>query len=120
MNDQDREEHRLAAKAAGYHVQFLAEGYGGECIRRESARFCAAWRPKTNRADSFDLLCAIYRHVSKNPIPWLDAPPEMQEGWEILQEAFDSGDSTAACSAVFSLAVATGRSMEEQENEQSA
>ena len=106
MNDIDREEHRLAALAAGLWYRKESRNLntdGGTTTVRNCINIkgtWVAWNPKTNKADSFDLLLAIY-----------DAEDSIQ--WADIDDILISKKSTEekmAC--LFSVVVAIGRSME--------
>ena len=112
MNDIDREEHRLAALAAGYEVKrdsdmdtdFLMDGDRVVAIEGQ-------WSPKTNKADSFDLMvdCNIIGGFSKTEQKAMAAHPYTGV------ECETGGHNTAANDlmlAIFNCAVAMGRSME--------
>jgi len=104
MNKQDQEEHRLAALAAGYH-RLLGTCYKVPTIARDGVP--VEWHPKTNKADSFVLLLAVYG--TKDPDRWSD-----------IDDILASEKSTEEkMTGIFSVAVAMGRSMEAS-NEQAA
>ena len=77
------------------------------------------WNPKTNKADSFDLWCAISKHSNENPKVFDELSENEQIAWVEITNAFTTGDASRCCKAIFNCAVAIGRSMEEI-NEQSA
>lgn len=111
-----REECRLAALAAGYELGgewdcaedgiLLGSGAEGDPHR--------AWHPKNLKSDSFDLLIAVLAGRKKNPEIWDELPEFVQDAWEDFSDAIESGDSSKAMPAIFDLAVAIGRGMEQK------
>ena len=113
MTPQDREERRLAAKAAGFKVKrdrdmdtdFLMDGDRVVAIDGQ-------WSPKTDKADSFDLCCAISKHRNETPKAFDELPENEQNAWIEITNGFTTGDASRCCKAIFNCAVEIGRSME--------
>ena len=116
MTPQDREEHRLAALGAGYKVKrdrdmdtdFLMDGDRVVAIDGQ-------WSPKTDKADNFDLWCAISKHSNENPKVFDELSENEQIAWVEITNAFTTGDASRCCKAIFNCAVAIGRSMEQSQ-----
>ena len=113
MNNQEREEHRLAALAAGY--EFRDKYSPALYWRKIDSDTWTTWQPKINKADSFDLMvaCALELDVySQEHIVCFTKQDSTVEGESLglFAESY--------MQAIFNCAVAIGRSMEAS-NEQS-
>jgi len=109
MNDIDREEHRLAALAAGY--EFRAKYSPALYWRKIDSDTWTTWQPKINKADSFDLMVACGLDFAK-----------VHGGYICYHKAVRASAKDVTPStheAIFNCAVEIGRSMEAS-NEQSA
>ena len=124
MNDIDREEHRLAALAAGYwprhnhyHVDEEDDFIGIE-VKKEEGKRWEKWIPKTNKADSFDLMvdCNIIGGFSKIEQKAMAVHPY---SWVECEAGGHDAAADDLMQAIFNCAAAVGRSMEEI-NEQAA
>jgi len=121
MNESDREEYRLAALASGleieikevtlasplsstgtYKTEFAYVRYGG--LVRE-------WNPKTNKADSFDLMvdCNIIGGFSKIEQKAMAVHPY---SWVECEAGGHDAAADDLMQAIFNCAVEIGRSME--------
>lgn len=124
MNDTDREEYRLAALASGleieikevtlasplsstgtYKTEFAYVRYGG---------FVREWHPKTNKADSFDLMvnCNIIGGFSKIEQRAMAVYPY---SWVECEYGGHDAAADDLMQAIFNCAVAIGRSMEQSQ-----
>jgi len=115
MNDIEREEHRLAALAAGYH-RLLGTCYKVPTIARDGVP--VEWHPKTNKADSFDLMvnCNIIGGFSKIEQRAMAVHPY---SWVECEYGGHDTPADDLMQAIFNCAAAVGRSMEAS-NEQAA
>ena len=108
MTPQDREEHRLAALAAGYEVAFR----DGRCmvviVEKYNYLSRSEWQPKINKADCFDLMVAC--GMSIDFCEGLVRSDDMQ-----ITVGFEPYDSEAAMQAAFNCAVEIGRDKEGKE-----
>jgi hypothetical protein len=108
MTDQDRKDHELAAKAAGYVLTFKHGGckggaYCGAFIERGGE--VVAWRPKEDNGDAFALMvdCRISPQHWKMGVESFNADIPMQP---IVHVGGDRHE--AARLSIFNAAVALG------------
>ena len=105
MNDIDREEHRLAALAAGYEISFSNDDYPRPQIKEgDDWRWLTYWHPKSSEEDSFGLMVAA------------GITYDAQHSWASAK--LSSGEyvniplNDDPLKAIFKCAVAIGRSIE--------
>jgi len=112
MTDQDRIDHELAAKAAGYVLTFKQGGckggaYCGAFIEREG--FLMAWRPKEDDGDAFRLAVKLKIDVMHDDKSDNDAYV-MAGAIDHVEDVDDECNRPAATRlAVFRCAVEIGR-----------
>ena len=108
MNKQDQEEHMLAALAAGYEFEAYSNFV---VVKKKGEEVFSMWRPKTNKANSFDLMVDCGIGVDSH-IDGYAVFSSWREGVEDINVQPEYADSEHYMHAVFNCAVAIGRSME--------
>jgi len=110
MTNNEREEYRLAALAAGYDYRHV-EGVGHvRWIRSGKSGFYGGWSPKTDKADSFDLMAACRMDL------FLSSGSVRASNGESVSGIYQSDKpiDEQAMEVIFMRAVAKGRSIEER------
>ena len=114
MTPQDREEHRLAAMAAGIDADYVDGGFDRFYRVNDKVVRIRDWRPKTDKADSFDLMVACGISVDSH-IDGYAVFSSWREGVEDINVQPEDAFTESYMKAVFDMAVEIGRDKEGKE-----
>lgn len=108
MNDEEKHEHLLAAKAAGYKVKQI---YPGTISRfYNNTGDTVLWKPKTINADAFRLMCRI--KLGLDFLKYNEQVISTQPRISVVEVPFSGEDiESVARLAIFRAAVEIGRAM---------
>jgi hypothetical protein len=110
MTNNEREEYRLAALAAGYQYKYGYDDNFTEHVIMEDGVFPIGWNPKIDKADSFDLMAACRMDL------FLSSGSVRASNGESVSGIYQSDKpiDEQAMEVIFMRAVSIGRSIEER------